>query len=234
MARSIRPRSLAVAFGVYFLLIALASWGFSQSLGQIWYHADLTRWVYSTYMVIAAVFLIGLGGLGLSIRRSFGRQIRELERQGGTSRDEAPDALPPPLPETPQVQDRVDRDIDELLESLTEIETTTAREAAVMESGDTYSAAHGASSAPPGAQRAKLAQRQKFLSAFVAGPGLVVAIILGISGMMLPGADDFAQTYYRLNTALILGIGYSWLGVGAYVAVAVAALVSGADERRKK
>ena len=62
----------------------------------------------------------------------------------------------------------------------------------------------------------------------------MVAIILGISGVMLPGADDFAQTYYRLNTALILGIGYSWLGVGAYVAVAVAALVSGADERRKK
>src|SRR5207249_787835 len=81
--------------------------------------ADITRWIYTTYMLVAAIFLVGLGGLALSIRRSFARQIRELEGrlQRGSS-NPGYNALPPPLPETTSSRDHVDRDIDELLESL--------------------------------------------------------------------------------------------------------------------
>src|SRR6266571_6711349 len=130
MAKGLRPRTLAAGFGVYFLVIAFAAWGFAQSLPPPgWYGADITRWVYTTYMLVAAIFLVGLGGLGVSIRRSFTRQIRELDRRSG-SRHSTSEALPPPLPETTAARDHVDRDIDELLESLSEIEATTAKEAA--------------------------------------------------------------------------------------------------------
>ena len=237
MARSLRPRTLAVGFGVYFALIALASWGFAQSLPAAWYLPDITRWVYSTYMVLAAVFLVGLGGLGVSVRRSFARQLRELDRRGaGARRDSGSDSLPPPLPEAPPARDPVDRDIDELLESLSEIEATSVRDAETMERTgmEPYAPGAGVADAVTAAQRTRIVQRQKFLGAFVLGPAVVAAVILGISGMMLPGSDGFAQSYFQLNTALILGIGYSWLGIGGYVAAAVYGLVSGPAERRKR
>ena len=43
---------------------------------------------------------LGLGGLALSIRRSFARQIRELEGrfERGSSNNPTSNALPPPLP----------------------------------------------------------------------------------------------------------------------------------------
>src|SRR5437764_840865 len=69
---------------------------------------------------------------------------------------------------------------------------------------------------------------------FLIGLGGLAVRILGVSGMMLPGADTFAQNPpYVLNTALILGISYSWIGVGAYIAATVAALVSRGGGKRK-
>src|SRR5256885_6945040 len=79
MARQLRPRVLAVGFGIYFAIIAIGSWQFAQSLPGPWYGADITRWVYTTYMLVAAIFLVGLAGLGLSIRASFSRQLREVD-----------------------------------------------------------------------------------------------------------------------------------------------------------
>src|SRR5881628_1288536 len=82
-----------------------------------------------------AIILGGLGGLALSIRRSFARQIRELDGKfaRGSSNNPTSDALPPPLPDTTSSRDHVDRDIDELLESLSEVEASAARDARAME-----------------------------------------------------------------------------------------------------
>src|SRR5207245_2911309 len=144
MARSVRPRTLAIAFGIYFLVIAYFAWTFGKDQTDIWYPADITRWIYTTYMIVSAIFLVGLGGL-------------------------------------------------------------SANEVA--------------------ARRARISARQKFLGRFVTGPGLAAATVLGISGIMLLGAEGFDQTNFQLNTQLILGIGYSWLGIGAYIATTIAALV---------
>jgi len=84
-------------------------------------------------------------------------------------------------------------------------------------------------------RRTRLIQRQKLLGRFIIGPAAAAAFILGVSGMMLPGADGFAQNPpYVLNTALILGISYSWIGVGAYIAATVAALVSRGGGKGKR
>lgn len=233
MAKPPRPRTLAAIFGVLFAIIAFVANGFAQAQSTAWFGPDLSRWIYSLYMLLAAIFLIGLGGLGLSIRRSFARQIRELERQAEIG-DMQSDTLPPPLPETTGSRDHVDRDIDELLESLSEIEQTTSQEAEVMER---EAAGGGVASSPdPGlaAHRERIARRQKMLGRYLTGPGVVAAVILGLSGIMLPGVDGFAQTNFRLSTALILGMSYSWLGVGIYIALTIIALVSTRDDRRRK
>src|SRR3972149_7503324 len=115
MARTIRPRALGAAFGVFFAVIALVAWNFASGLPTPWYGSELSRWIYTTNMVVAAIFLMGLGDLGLSLRKSFNRQIRELERRGSASGEAAGDRLPPPLPEPARPPDRGGRDNDTLL-----------------------------------------------------------------------------------------------------------------------
>jgi len=236
---SMRPRTLAVIFGAFFAVVAYFAWTFAAALKPPgWFPADITRWIYTTYMLVAAIFLVGLGGLALSIRRSFARQIRELEGrlQRGSS-NPGYNALPPPLPETTSSRDHVDRDIDELLESLSEVEASAARDARAMDlepGGVPDVPTIEATDREIAVRRSRLIQRQKLLGRFIVGPAAASAFILGASGMMLPGADGFAQSQFVLNAALILGMSYSWIGIGAYVAATVAALVSRGGGKGKR
>src|SRR5947209_10786063 len=121
MARSIRPRTLAIAFGIYFLVLAYCAWSFGNDQTEACYPAEISRWIYTTYMLVSAIFLVGLGGLAVTIRRSFTRQIRQLESSPGRgSAMPNSDALPPPLVETTTTKDHADRDTDEPLDSRTE------------------------------------------------------------------------------------------------------------------
>src|SRR3989454_4588733 len=234
-----RPRTLAIIFGAFFAVVGYSSWTFAATLpAPGWFDKSITRWIYTTYMLVAAIFLVGLGGLSLSIRRSFARQIRELEGrlQRGSS-NPGYDALPPPLPDTTSSRDHVDRDIDELLESLSEVEASAARDARAMEmepGGIPDVPTIEATDREIAVRRSRLLQRQRLLGRFVIVPAAASAFILGVSGMMLPGADGFAQSQFILNAALILGISYSWIGIGAYVAATVAALVSRGSGKGKR
>src|SRR5256712_1762871 len=117
---SMRPRTLAIIFGAFFAVVGYFSWTFAAALPPPgWFPASITRWIYTTYMLVAAIFLVGLGGLSLSIRRSFARQIRELEgRLKRGSSKPGHDALPPPRPATTSDRAHVCRDIDQLPRSL--------------------------------------------------------------------------------------------------------------------
>jgi len=235
MARTPRPRVLTAVFGAYFVVVGVIAWQFAQGQTTAWYGPDPSRWIYTTYMLVAAIFIMGLGGLGLSLRRSFGMQIREIEAEAASgSRGSMRSSLPPPLPESPNARDHVDRDIDELLESLSEVEATAQQEVEAMDqAAETATQSRGAEMVDGDAyaKRDRLLHRRKFLGRYLVGPATVAAFILGLSGMMLPGVDGFAQTNHHLNTALILGVGYSWVGVGWYIAATVYALVSAREER---
>src|SRR5256712_9347735 len=200
--------TLAIIFGAFFAVVGYFPGPFGAALPPPgWFPADITRWIYTTYMLVAAIFLVGLGGLSLSIRRSFARQIRELEGrfQRGSS-NPGYDALPPPLPDTTSSRDHVDRDIDELLESLSEVEASAAPDARAigMEPGGIPDVPTiEATDREIAVRRTRLIQRQRLLGRFVIGPAAASAFILGASRMMLPGADGFAQSQFILNSALI-------------------------------
>src|SRR3989442_2772279 len=234
-----RPRTLAIIFGAFFAVVGYFPWTFAlRRPAPGWFEKSITGWIYRTYMLVAAIFLVGLGGLSLSLRRSFARQIRELEGrlQRGSS-NPGYDALPPPLPDTTSSRDHVDRDIDELLESLSEVEASAARDARAMEmepGGIPDVPTIEATDREIAVRRTRLIQRQRLLGRLVIGPAAASAFILGVSGMILPGADGFAQSQFILNAALILGISYSWIGIGAYVAATVAALVSRGGGKGKR
>ena len=232
---TLKPRVLAAGFGAFFAIIAIVSWQFAQGLAGPWFAADFTRWIYSTYMIVAAVFLMGIAGLALSIRSSFTRQIREVDSRLGMAIQQSREPLPPPLPEAgPNMRDTVDRDIDELLESLSEVEASATREAQTLDANPDGGYIGSDEDAVLASRRQRLLQRRKYLNRYLIGPGITAAFIIGLSGIMLPGADSFAQTFHHLNTAVILGIGYSWIGVGWYIALTVYGLVGGGDRRRSR
>src|SRR3989442_16029116 len=144
---------------------------------EIWHPAEITGWFYTTYMLFSAISLVGLGGLAVTIRRSFTRQIRQLESQ--PSRGSAmpnSDALPPPLVETTSTKDHVDRDIDELLESLSEVEATAVRESQVIEGTRPAMGSGGLSASEVAARKARISARQKFLARFVTRPGIAASL----------------------------------------------------------
>src|SRR3989475_11774844 len=170
-----RPAPLAIIFGAFFAVVGYFSWTFAAALPPPgWFPAGITRWIYTTYMLVAAIFLVGLGGLSLSIRRSFARQIRELEGrfQRGSS-NPGYGALPPPPPDTTSSRDHVDRDIDEVLASLSEVEASAARDAGAMEMepvGIPDVPTIEATDREIAVRRTRLIQRQRLLGRFVIGP----------------------------------------------------------------
>lgn len=236
-----RPRTLAVLFGVYFLVMALiAAWA-GLSLGYH-YTVDITRWTFTIYLLVGAIFLVGTGLGAAWSARSLDARIEKLS--GGDASDEevveevvleetVGDDVPPPLEDAPAGSgEHVDRDIDELLVSLQEMEqeAETVEEAESEEPGPKPARAAKAetprSEDRESARRATtLRQKRDSVVSYFAGPALVAIGAIGISAAMLPGSDAFLQSHFELNTGLLLGLGYSFVGIAAYVAASFLLLV---------
>lgn len=239
-----RPRVLAAIFGGFVLVIAIISWWFSTGPGSGYvYGPDLTRWVYATYLIVAAVLLSGIGVVAVGSMRHLDHLIDEAEMEAmkGNPGDgveltehEESEALPPPLREAPAGKDQVDQDIDELLVSLQEIETSAERaEEELVEEFVEEVAEEPAAERRVFASAGKKAswtlekwkRRRAEVPSFFAGPALISIGIIGVAAAMLPGADAMLQTYNQLNTALILGMGYTYGGIALYAALSVYAIL---------
>ncbi len=237
-----RPRTLSAVFGAYFLLMAILAWYSGQTLGYH-YSPDITRFSFMIFLFAGAIFLIGLGAAAVLSARSLDARIDRLEGAADPESvviedvavtEEPTDAVPPPLEEAPApTGDHVDRDIDELLVSLQEMEqdaeTTDAPEA-TMEEEEAVSAsrpaqARAVSSSADSKRLAQLRKKRDGLFAYFAGPALASIGAIGISAAMLPGSDVFLQSYFMLNTSLLLGLAYTFVGIAAYVAASVLLLV---------
>jgi hypothetical protein len=55
----------------------------------------------------------------------------------------------------------------------------------------------------------------------LAGPAIVAALYVGVASIMFPAAGGFLVTNFRMNTAAILTLSYSWLGLAFYFAAAI-------------
>lgn len=236
-----RPRTLAVLFGVYFLVMALiAAWA-GLTLGYH-YTVDITRWTFTAYLLVGAIFLVGTGLGAVWTARSLDARIEKLSSAAGSDDEvveevvvEEPlgDDVPPPLEDAPAgAGDHVDRDIDELLVSLQEME----QEAETVEEVEAEPRRARPARAPKekvvrsedreATKRASaLRQKRDSVVAYFAGPALAAIGAIGISAAMLPGSDAFLQSYFDLNTGLLLGLGYSFAGIAAYVAASFLLLV---------
>lgn len=218
----LRPRGLAVAFGGYHVLIFLLAWLQAKDLPGPWYDAAISQQVYFAYFLAAGALLAGLVGAMVARTNFLDRRIAALEGHGGPAGGgtENPGAA---VAEGAPPKDRVDKDIDDLLESLSEMETT-AVEVELEESG-LGAPFRAAAPADASVARVRFEGMRRSVREYLTGPAAVALLFLGICGAMLPGTTGFLQTYHQLNTTLILAMGYGWLGLGGYVVAAVLGLL---------
>lgn len=240
--RVARPRTLSAVFGAYFLVMAIIAWYGGQTLGYH-YTSDITRFSFMIFLLAGAIFLVGVLAAALLSARSLDARIARLEGASASDtlvmeevviEEEPTDDVPPPLEETPApTGDHVDRDIDELLVSLQEME----QDAGTTEEAETVEApAESRQSTRPLEPRsmpnaadskrlAALRKKRDGIVGYFAGPALAAIGAIGISAAMLPGSDAFLQTYFQLNTSLLLGLAYTFGGIAAYVAASILLLV---------
>lgn len=234
-----RPRTLSMVFGIYFLLMAIIAWYSGVALGYH-YTIDITRWTYTIYLVAGAVFLVGVVLAALWSMRYLDGRIEKLEGYPGDDvevveelvvEEPVPDDVPPPLVESASPGgDHVDRDIDELLVSLQEMEHEAESAGEMVEAE--APAPRATRSRTVGAEKpvarlmeskklAALRKKRDGIMHYFAGPALASIGAIGISAAMLPGSDGFLQSSFELNTSLMLGLGYTFVGIAAYVAASV-------------
>ncbi len=236
--RVARPRTLSLVFGVYFLLMAIIAWYSGIALGYH-YSVDITRWTFTIYLLVGAIFLVGILVAALWSMHYLDGRIAKLEGsadaeaeagEGPVVEESMPDEVPPPLEETPAPGgDHVDRDIDELLVSLQEMEaeaetaeeTVEVEEPAKAPAKTAVASEKRVSSLMESKQLAALRRKRDGIAYYFGGPALAAIGAVGISAAMLPGSDAFLQSNYALNTSLLLGLGYTFVGIAAYVAASV-------------
>ncbi len=236
-----RPRTLAIGFAVYFLVMALIAYWAGVTLGYH-YTVDITRWTFSIYLVVGAVFLVAIGLGAVWTGKSLDAKIANASGEDPSDdavieevvvEETVSDDVPPPLQEEPAPGgDHVDRDIDELLVSLQEMEQE-AETSGTVEEAPEPAAPRGAKAKAKASTESRsnvrhadqLQDKRNSVVSYFAGPALAAIGAIGVSAAMLPGSDAFLQTYFELNTSLLLGLGYSFVGIAAYVVASFLLLV---------
>jgi hypothetical protein len=245
----LRPRFLGAIFGAYVLVIAIIAAFFANGPGSLYrYTASVTQWTYTVDVLLASILLLGLGGVAAVSRRplevlpspsDIGGEPEPVGDETGTEvvEYEEFEELPPPLGEEPAGGDPAERDIDELLSALGDMESTMEAEdgegievVQVPAPVEPQVMPAALPAAKPRTESAPLLvptpKRSFAVSAYFLGPALLEAGIIGICSVILPGADAFLQTYNQVNTAILLGIAYSYPGVVLYTALSMYGIIS--------
>ena len=235
------PTLLAAGFGSYFAIVMVVAWTFASRLTSPWYGPEISRWAYTVYLIASAIFLAGLGVLAFQVQNSFEHRVREVNRQLGSlfwdwSRPtEAEDSDPSTSPRDPD-----EEDLDEILQTVGEAQTREVQEVLLRSS---YEAAEEdapveialVTVAQPEMLRRRegLKRQARSLAKYFPGPMGIAVTILGVSAAMLPGVEAMLQDLHQLNTALILGFAYGWVGLAGYFAASSIAILFSFRTQRK-
>jgi hypothetical protein len=221
-----RPSTLAAIFGTYVLFVMLVSLSSAAGLSRPSYDAAISRWIYAAYLIASAGFLAGLAVLAFHIRAAFESRVREVNRElggmllGGGASFVSPDFLPPP----PDQSGSGATDMPEILETLGEAQT---HEVLLVPSSTAGPEAKALSTLQRSLlhRRDDLRRQQTYFTKLLPGPMTIAVAFVGIAAAMLPTSDVVFQTSHQLNTALITGFAYSWIGLAAYFAISVLGVI---------
>ncbi len=222
-----RASVLAAIFGSYLAFVMFAAWSFASGLANPMYNPTVSRGTYAAYLVASSAFLVGLAVVAFLVQGAFDGRVRDVNRAlgtlllGGGAAFVSSDVIPPSLRSK---TDEGQSDLKEILETLGEAQTqevllvpssTAAPEAKTMITLQ-RALLH---------RREELGRRQLTLMKFLPGPSAVAVAFIALSAAMLPATDAMLVTLHTINTTLILGLAYGWVGLAAYFAISMGGVV---------
>lgn len=245
VAQILRPRTLAFLFLGYLLVVAITAALFAVGPGSSYkYTPDVTLWGFGTFLLLAGILFAVISLVATGSLRHVNNLISQAEMRAAAAGEipaqgseetgeESYEGLPAPLPEPGAEMDQAEHDIDDLLAALGEMETTIGREESVsvvqVEEPEQLPSAVPKGRVEVRASSARtlerLQKRRMLIAQFFTWPALLDIVIIGISAIVLPGADGLLQSYNQLNTALLLGLAYSFPGVALYAGLSVGGIM---------
>jgi len=201
-ALKLRASDLAAIFEVFLLAVAVGSLKTALDLAQPWYDGTASFWAYATTFVGSIVLLSVMAMAAVVLARP--RALEHLlEASAVESGEKASGDATPATAET---------EMDEILKFLKRAASSDNPEGSPSAGGQTVevSAVQTPVEVAPRRRRSR-----RVLTTFV-GPSITATVFAGISAALLPGADGFLQTFFTLNTFMILTFAYGWIGLLAY------------------
>lgn len=196
----LRASDLAAMFEVYMLAVALGALKTALDTKSPWYLETETLWAYGTTF-IGGIALLGVL-LAAGVRLLPPRALpRATEPSAATSEGDAKPSEP-----------GAGEDVDELLKSLESIAGSGDKEARRAWTRMVRGRGDGVAADSPDARRV---MSRRILRTLL-GPALAATILSGVSAALLPGAGGMLQSYFTVNTFLILTFAYGWGGLIAY------------------
>ena len=200
----IRASDLAAIFEVYLLAIALGALKTALDLREPWFSGTATLWTYATTFVGSVILLSLLSvAAAVLVRPKAGGEAPEAALSEDRSAAVEPSA-------------RAEEEMEEILAFLKQGSPSGANPG---EEPSGMAGAGGLSSrkARRSASASRATPNRRIRLALV-GPAVTAAFFAGLSAAFLPGAEGYLQTFYTLNTFIVLFFSYGWAGLLAYSA----------------
>lgn len=211
------PFILTTTFGIVFMGIADLAWLTAIGTTEAWFTSALSAQTYTATLTSATLATLILASLAASRIANLESRVRDAVAEVRPR-----EAVPPPeVVEPVVVPTEARRDPDGLDQILNEIGRFAAgspgplievREKPAVRPAPPVRLLPDSGASNPREQILRLGLRRarRLIWQTVLGPLVMLLIFLAISGAMLPGSGEFAQTHFQLNTGIILFLTYGW------------------------
>ncbi len=198
--------------GIFAIIVVLAR-ATALETPAAWFSPEISLQFYEVTLVTASLLALGIVSVAVSRAGRLDTAIRELDLEIASIRQSIRDPVATEDPEPGRLRSVGPDGRIEVIEVRSQQTGKLAHDSlidlsTVVEPDVTYS--RQVLWRELQEQRGHLVSLKDQVWPLVIGPISLAILFVGISGAMLPGVRGFLESNFRLNTALILLIGYSW------------------------
>lgn len=234
---------IPVAFGLALVTIGILAGVTALGTPGPWFSPEVSAQVYETSLFGTIVLAMAVAALAFSHVNRLDEVLRTLDLRLAALPEYA--SLPPgkePRPDDVRYVSPSDAEVDELLDLLLRTPPNAGGEeldvtGSLVEVSTAVTAARTRRDLLKAIleQREALVARRRRVVPLLAGPLFGCLVFALIAGAMLPGSGGFAVRNFRLNTGLVLFLGYGWAFLLAWVVGTLGLLSrSGTADRRSE
>lgn len=230
----LRNAVVTVLFGVTSALIANLAWATAVGTSGPWFSPTVSLQVYTITLLSATIVALGLSTVTAGRVAYLDELLHEWEVRIAAVQGGAKPWGKSAVTEAHAKERATDGGFDEVFDETPRAESGTVVGLERIGQGSIVGVPDVVEATGAGAKAEALQdlveQRHALQAArarawfVVAGPIILSIVFVAIAGPMLPGSERFAEQNFRLNTTLILFLGYGWAVLVAWSVAALAML----------